>query len=235
DKYHSGCINITGNDINITDTMISVMTTGDGNAGDFSIQASSRCFLNDSSFYLDTFDRGDGGNIHIQSPLLIIENETKISARSNLPATSEAATGKSGNIHIEMQDGIFRNGVVISAETNSHSNGGSIDIKAGHSLLIESDDQHDVKPGVSTSANQHMYQRSGCAGNIYITTPELFLSGTGAVIESKTKTSGSGGNIYVNANLLELENAAKISSASTNIEKNAGNASHIFITSDKIT
>ncbi|ETR66274.1 MAG: hypothetical protein OMM_13016, partial [Candidatus Magnetoglobus multicellularis str. Araruama] len=235
DKYHSGCINIKGNDINITDTMISLMTKGDGNAGDLSIQASSRCFLHDSNFYLDTFDLGDGGNIHIQSPLLIVENETNISARSNLPATSDSPTGKSGNIHIEMQDGIFRNGVVISAETNSHSNGGSIDIKAQNSILIESNDQHDVKPGISTSANQHASQRSGSAGNIYIAAPKLFLSGIGAVIESKTETSGTGGNIYVNADLLELKNGASISSASTNTAKNAGNAGHIFITSDDIS
>jgi CHAT domain-containing protein len=233
-NYNAGTLTINAENIFIMNAQFFLATTGDGDAGDLIIQATSKSSLSNADFILDTFNKGDSGDIYIISPSLIIDNESNISVRSNIGGYG-TITGKSGNIYIDTQNGILRNGSIISAETNSHSDGGDIMISADESFCIQSSNYYYLKPGILTNAKEHNDPLSGIAGNIQIITKKLMLAGDGAFIESKTETTGTGGNINIEANSLNMENGATISAISTNDGQNAGNAGHISIVADTMS
>jgi filamentous hemagglutinin family protein len=233
-NYNAGTLTINAENIFIMNAQFFLATTGDGDAGDLIIQATSKSSLSNADFILDTFNKGDSGDIYIISPSLIIDNESNISVRSNIGGYG-TITGKSGNIYIDTQNGILRNGSIISAETNSHSDGGDIMISADESFCIQSSNYYYLKPGILTNAKEHNDPLSGIAGNIQIITKKLMLAGDGAFIESKTETTGTGGNINIEANSLNMENGATISAISTNDGQNAGDAGHISIVADTMS
>jgi filamentous hemagglutinin family protein len=232
---NAGSIDIETNFLDIDSSMIRSMSFGEGDAGLININVSNKCNIINAGLFSETFDKGKGGNIFISSPYLSITNDTKIYSRSSMNGIEIFPVGKPGNIIIKSKSFNMIDDVKISVESRSNSDGGDISIYATEIFTIQSD-RLEEQTGLFVSAKKNATQVDTCsAGNIFLFTPKLILSGKNVTIESKTETTGTGGNINIEANSLNMENGATISAISTNDGQNAGNAGHISIVADTMS
>ncbi|WP_186227592.1 two-partner secretion domain-containing protein [[Scytonema hofmanni] UTEX B 1581] len=141
-----GDIDIRGRSLTLTNgSQINSSTSGQGNAGNISIQVGDAIALTDSSqiaSFVGSGGEGIGGDIDIRARSLTLTNGSQIQASlfrrvGDIPG----GIGTGGSIKINASDfvnisgfdpvSLFQSGIFASAETGSTGSGGSIDITTG--------------------------------------------------------------------------------------------------------
>jgi len=188
---------------------ITASTSGQGNTGNINIQANDRITLNNDSQITSTVNRGaigDSQSIALQTPNLILRNNSAISA-----ATS--GHGNSGTIQILDSDRVRLNNSTISTQVNN----GAIATQPGN-INIQTD-------ALALSNHAQLTASTGGqgnAGNILVrTSGNISLSGSTIQTVSRRNSRGAGGNIEMYSEAIEL-NASSITARSRG-NGNAGN------------
>ena len=178
-----------------------------GDAGDVSVLARSRLSLaNGADIVSPAFGAGDGGQVFVQAPDVIIDGE----GRSRFTGVSTQAAfdaGDAGDVMVVAENLLhLRGGGVIGAETASIGAGGNLDIRAGR-LLIDG-----PSSGISTLAAAGW---SGDAGGIDVTVGSVMRLSAGARVTAETRSSGDGGSIAISAEVLQLDSGASLTSTAS--------------------
>ncbi|MBF0560021.1 MAG: filamentous hemagglutinin N-terminal domain-containing protein [Nitrospirae bacterium] len=239
----SGNISIETGKMFITDggSIEAGASSTSGDSGNISIKASdtisiSGCIVNGSSIYrsalsTDTWGRGNGGSISVETGKLSITDGGSIEAG--------AATGSSGNagdINIKAIDSISISGVsangsdvnrsFIGSNTFGKGKGGSISIDTG---VLSLTNGGAVEAGAASGS-------SGSAGDINIKAADsisiggYYSNGTDSIksssIYADTYGSGNAGSIIIDTSKMSLYDLGEIStSARAGSEGNGGNIS----------
>jgi filamentous hemagglutinin family protein len=142
---NAGNISITSNLLSLTNAVINSSTSGQGNAGDISLQVGDAIALSDSSLItanVQTGGSGTGGDIDIRGRSLTLTGGSQIQAGlfrqvDDIPG----GIGTGGSIKINATDFIdisgfnpvsqLQSGIFAPAETGSTGPGGSINITTG--------------------------------------------------------------------------------------------------------
>jgi large exoprotein involved in heme utilization and adhesion len=166
---------------------ISSDTRGIGNAGKPVIRASELIEIagegSSIAAKVDPSAIGDGGEIELETPLLIIRDGGKLTANSS-------GSGKAGNLAVIANTIELRDGGTISTQTLS-GQGGTIQLKIKDYLLMSRNSQ------ISTTAGTA--QLGGDGGNIKVDTQFVIATPRGNNDITANAYTGKGGNIQINA------------------------------------
>ncbi|NEZ60000.1 filamentous hemagglutinin N-terminal domain-containing protein [Adonisia turfae] len=225
---------------------IRASTSGSGNSGTITVNASSAVNLGEGVQNFEpiisvvTSDAGRAGNIIINTPDFTLSETARVTATATTTATNSEGGG-SITLNADQMDlagtvGIFAEtegqspggeltlqpyennpdldvtlapGAKISASTSGTGQGGSLRVLAPESVIISGPGQLAVET-----------IGPGQAGNIAITSQQLFLS-DGVTISASTRGSGKAGNITLTGQNITLNEGAQINS-NTNSSGAAG-------------
>lgn len=134
---------------------------------------------------------GNGGNITINTRLLSLGNQAKITAGTN-------GQGNAGAIAINAESLKIQDGGQLITSSSSRGNAGDIRINAYQSLIISGQDTGLFADTTSDS--------SGMGGNIYVFSP-LFQVFNHGLVSANNQGSGNGGNLTFQTNNLSLKQA----------------------------
>ncbi len=187
----AGKISITTGQLLVQDGgQIGASTFGAGNGGEIEIAASDRVEVSGLSGIFAAQARfqatGNGGNIAISTPRLLLLNGGQLSATT-------IGQGNSGNLTV-----IASESILISGKFSANSSA-SLEFPSG--LRTDS--------GLTSTAN--IVFTPGNAGNIRITTPSLVVQND-ASIGSTAFSVGKGGQIDIQADQLWVQQGGSISS-----------------------
>lgn len=191
-------------------------STGDGGSieivADDSIAVSGRGSAYPSAIFANTFGAGRGGFIHLDTPVLTVDNGAYVQAGTS-------GSGGGGFVRIDAGQVEVNGGGIISAATFASGAGGYVQIAATESLAVAG---HDGGGNASTISART--DGSGNGGQIRIQAAQLSVDG--AEIASSSSSSGIGGSIDVAVGkALTLRNGAKIESRGSG----TGDAGNILI------
>ena len=198
----------------VGDGEISVATSGEGDAGGFTIDVPNIA-VDEARLSASTSSSGSGGSIVLQTSQLRVTNNGAISASTsgtgaggNLTLSNdsrltlqgdgqltvgaeEATSGRAGTLQI-IAPTLTLEGVELSANSNSENGGGDIEIVVDSNILM-SDGSF-----INAASNN---PNAGDGGNITITLAEGFLIGTPAANNDiiANAIGGNGGNISITA------------------------------------
>ncbi|NEP58190.1 MAG: S-layer family protein, partial [Symploca sp. SIO2G7] len=157
-KGNSGGIDLTTSFLELTNgAEVSASTFGGGKAGNIFVRNAQSVSLDNNSSIstaVEPNSRGIGGDINIQTGSLTLENNSRISARSQAP-------GDAGNINLNVSETLTATDSDITTST-TQSAGGQIDITA-KDIRLRGDS--DITTSVFSGADN--------GGNITITTDSL--------------------------------------------------------------
>jgi len=233
-KGDGGNMEITTGELLVKDgaqVNLSNLGLGEGKGGNLIINASqsvqwsgtSADGKSPSALGASTLGKGDGGNIEITTPVLLVKDGAGMDV-------STVGQGKGGNLIINAPQGVQLSGTsadgkiatALGASTFGKGDGGNVQITTGELLVkdgaaINLSTAGEGKGGsliinapqgvqlIGTSADGQFRSalasgsvRKGDGGNIEITTSELRVS-DGAVVTVSTENQGKGGNLIVNA------------------------------------
>ena len=238
---NAGNISIQARQINIFDGgTIASSAFSSGNGGNIILNVSELIRLNGvesrtllpssisatstSSTFFEALRNGDGGQININSPKIIVENGGRI-------ATSTFGRGNAGNIIINAES-IEINGSFFNVLPSTINTGGTILPEVTRNLLglpdLPSGDAGTLNINVSQlkindGATVEVFNAGeGNAGTLNLNSARLHLSNKAQI--TSTSSSGRGGNIGIDSNLIFLEDSLISSSASgNNLTSNGGN------------
>ena len=252
-----------GGDININTGLLTVSkgaflnanTSGEGNSGDITINASKAVSLDGQGTGFFTNVRtsktlGNGGNIDITTSFLTISNQASLNA-------STSGQGNAGNININAKDSILIEGQegnsfntnILTDALNSSGNAGDINLitgsltlKNGASLLADANNQSSAG-NITIKANDKVSLADGSfilidtgayGGSLTIDTKSLAItSGSniqGGINSNSGSTEAQAGDIMINASE-NITFDGQISGIYTSIaETGVGNTGNIDIT-----
>jgi large exoprotein involved in heme utilization and adhesion len=255
-----------GNDIIINASSLSLSnqtqlvtsTSGDGNAGNITVNATDSISLSDGSgWQAATFGEGNGGNIEISTANLSLTDGSTIIGttfgQGDAGAVNINATGDI-NIDGENSEGLSSSvdsrvgidtegnaaegnagGISISTNNLTLTNGGTVNASTfgqGNAGLVKIDADNILVDGagvVSGVAETGV----GDAGGIEITTGELALT-NGGVVDGRTLGQGDAGELKIQADeSISLSNSSRITS--TVGTGAVGNGGNINISANNLT
>jgi filamentous hemagglutinin family protein len=207
-------IKITTGSLKITNrAQLSSSTEGNGNAGNINIDAQNEISLSNSiliSEVTEGLGMGDGGDITIETGSLLLQNGSALLADTE-------NIGNAGDITIEARENVVLEGKGPAAQSGSLEDvpnqitatiddfvgavGEAGDINISTPFLLVTDEGF-IR--VSTFAQ-------GDAGNIKISSDNIFIDNFGSIESDVRNANGIGGEIFLNTNSLTLENGASIS------------------------
>jgi filamentous hemagglutinin family protein len=153
---------------------------------------------------------GNGGNITINTRLLSLANQAKITAGTN-------GQGNAGAIAINAESLKILDGGQLITSSSSGGNAGDMRINARQSLIVSG---KNTGLFADTTSNS-----SGMSGNIYVFSPSFQVLNNG-LISANNQGYGNGGNLTFQANNLTLKQA------NITAETNRGRGGNINISSD---
>ena len=178
-------------------------STGPGASGEVIVQgpaSPAQSILIDglgSGIFTDTHSTGAGGDIHLSSNSVTLQNGGTLSATTS--GTSPSAIG--GSISVNATDGVtMTNGGLITASSTGPGNAGNIFINAGQQLQMN-----------GSSITTEAAQASG--GNINIQAVDQVRLVNSTISTSVLGGTGSGGNITIDPNSVILQNSQVIAKA----------------------
>jgi len=212
--------------------MINTSTDGQGVGGIVDIDISETAiFDNQATIQVVTSSKqafaGDGGNLSLKAKNLILNNGSTINSTS-------FGHGQAGEIHLDVTEEILLIDSSITGEVSLDSNGGNgnfVEIKAKRITLLNDSkisttsasigDAGDIfidtdllaLSGQSRIISKTTNAIGGNAGKIEINTQNLYINGPEAMISTSSNGSGMGGSIIVNAEQIDLQHG-KITSES---------------------
>ncbi|MCC5610700.1 filamentous hemagglutinin N-terminal domain-containing protein [Nostoc sp. CHAB 5834] len=233
---NGGNITIDSGSFSLGDrAQLSASTSGQGNAGNVTMQAQDAVSLADNAAILSTVSAGGvgkGGNIDILAATLSLKDGAQLlTATREASATAPAGQGDAGNVNVNVTDavdiageknGLF-SGISSSVETGTVGNGGNITIDSGSFSLGDR-----ALLTASTS-------RQGNAGNVTVQARDAVSLADNAVILSTVGAGGvgKGGNININAATLSLIDGAQLqtltSEASATAPAGQGDAGNVNV------
>jgi filamentous hemagglutinin family protein len=198
---------------------ISADTRGIGNAGKPVIRASESIEIvgqgSSIAAKVDPDAIGDGGQIEIDTPRLIIRDRGRLTANSS-------GAGKAGNLTVNAKTIELRDGGTISTQTLS-GQGGTILLKPTDYLLMSGNSQ------ISTTAGTA--QQGGDGGNVTIETKFVIATPRENNDITANAFTGKGGRIQINAqSILGLQSRSQ-----TTLDTNDITASSQFGSSGTVT
>ncbi|MDZ8067587.1 MAG: filamentous hemagglutinin N-terminal domain-containing protein [Nostoc sp. DedQUE08] len=175
----------------------------DAQAGDIMLSAKGALTVKNSFVYNAVFDRGNGGDLLVDTGKLIIQD--------GIVATATTSSGSAGNLvvkasnSIELTGSSSSNGTIdINVPINSADNSSNFPVPIGlfsasldvKNLLAQN--LRNAPPYLKNFIISSLPTASGNAGNLTIETGRLIVS-NGAVISAGSTTPGRAGNLFVNA------------------------------------
>jgi filamentous hemagglutinin family protein len=121
----------------------------------------------------------------------------------------EDSAGNGGILDLEAGRLIIENGAVISSSTSGNAKGGDIKIKVGDTILI-SGDSADIKlssPGEIQLVYRNKFNK---------TEPDYSISGIYAKSSGSTDRSGEAGQIFISTPILKLSNGGMVNTSTQN-------------------
>ncbi len=259
-KGTGGDVEISAENLFITESSMSAGTFGEGNAGDIRVDVRDKLILDMDAAVIDYADStsvGRGGDLTVVAGSLMLKNGAVIS-------TNFSGIGRGGNIKIDVRNAVSLDGSSSRGGSGLYSNSqpgaigdvGSITVLAD-SLLLRGGAQitaatfaqgragnvnittrdNVVLEGVGRSGRSSSIFSSvqlegiGDGRDITITTPSLIVK-EGATISGSTRGQGNGGNIVVNSKTFEALSGGQLI---TNTLK-ASNAGDIILNvSDRVS
>ena len=169
-----------------------VASEGDlGNAGDISINTSNLILTNGGLVNASTFGTGNGGSVNITATdTIAIDGETSVAFPSGVG--SQGNIGDSGDIDISTSNLILTNGGAVNNGAFGTGNGGSVNITATDTIIIDGETSDTLPSGVSSQGN------IGDAGDVTIKTSDLILT-NGGQLSAITFGTGNGGSVNITA------------------------------------
>ncbi len=247
----AGDIQITTKSLSVSNfAQISAGTSGQGNAGNITINASDKVTFSDlgsanSTGVSDSV--GDGGDIRIKAGDLLLKNGGSL-------LTFNGRAGNSGNIFLDVRDTITFEGVAINGIESGaltfaeNGNAGNIEVKTSSLFLTDgssmvstlrreenSDNFSAGKIAINasdtikidgefTGLRTELASGKGKGGEIEITTKSLSIT-NGGILYAITSGEGNAGNININASdtVTFDEGSLAFTSVNTNAIGNGGN------------
>jgi filamentous hemagglutinin family protein len=224
---------------------ISTITFGKGQGGDLTIQASDSVVIKgylpsfeDGAFYIfssglfveaDRGSSGNGGNLTLTTPRLLLQDGGRVSA-----SAYGTSTGNAGTLDISAQDvivdGVVANelgalsGIEAAAQDGALGNAGSLRLNTTRLQLING--------GQITVSNMGM----GQAGNLVLNARSIDIQGMSADglipsrIQAISESSLPAGSIAINAERITLRNHGTISVSSVG----TGDAGNLTVNANQV-
>ncbi len=249
---NAGNISIKADSLSLTnDAKLSSRTSGQGDGGEISIQASGAVELDGNSVMFNDVAEGEVGNaglISIKADSLSLTNGAALSSRTSgqgdggeisiqasgaveldgnsvmFNDVAEGGVGNAGLISIKADSLSLINGAILSSGTSGQGDGGEISIQASGAVELD---------GNSVMFNDVAEGEVGNAGLISIKADSLSLT-NGAALSSRTSGQGDGGEISIQASgAVELDgNSVMFNDVA---EGGVGNAGLISIKADSLS
>ena len=200
-----------------------------GAAGAIFISAIDEISMKNSGTALDrpgisssNFGDGNAGSITINTGKLTLNDAV-------IDTLALGGKGSAGTITVNVNELVLQNGGSMASDVgeNASGRGGSIEINASQSVLIqgESPTLTGFNSGISTGT-----LGAGPGGRIALNTPNLSIDG-GTITASTAIGSGDAGSITIQAGELSLTRHGNIQVATFG----SGHGGHLQVTADKIT
>lgn len=224
DAGAGGDILIHAPSIKITDSTLSTVTVGPGNAGSISLRANTLQLLSvdpedlkSTEISATTSGPGHGGNISI---LGITGSGSRVqdvtlsglsSLRSETLNGRGTGTGTAGNISLDARRlSLTENSIITTASRDSdpsHTNSGN----AGNITFNTTESIHISQSLVTSDVSE---ASTGNGGHIVITTPSLLVE-DGGLISTSTTSSGNAGTVTINSRHMTLADGGRATSTSS--------------------
>ncbi|NEO41685.1 MAG: S-layer family protein [Moorea sp. SIOASIH] len=194
-------------------------TQGTGKAGDVSITTGQLILSDGAVVSAGTSGEGDGGDLTVDASSKVQLIGTSASGRiPSLLFTQTQGTGKAGDVSITTGQLLVKDGAVVSASTLGEGDGGNLTVNADSKVqLIGTSASGRIPSGLFTQANRGA---TGNAGDVSITTGQLMVA-DGAVVNARsTQQDSSAGTVDINANSIFLNNNGRITAETAGEEGN---------------
>ncbi len=200
---------------------ILVQTFGEGNAGDLTVTTDRLTVSGGSFLSASTLGAGEGGNLNVTARAIELLGTTSRGMPSGLQSQSARdAMGNAGNLVVQTETLRLENGANITVN-GEIGDGGDARITATESIVVRGEEPGGMMPSAIVAQTDGV----GRAGNVTISTPELFLS-EGGVISATTRGSGEGGRLNIEVDRLQIATGGRIATESLS----SGNGGQIDIT-----
>ncbi|NJM72571.1 MAG: filamentous hemagglutinin N-terminal domain-containing protein, partial [Scytonema sp. RU_4_4] len=218
---NGGNISISSGSFSLSDdARLRASTSGEGNAGSVSVQASDSVELANGDIFstVQAGAVGNGGNININAASVSLKESAQLTA-------STFGQGNAGSVSIQASDSVelVDANIFSTVGAGAVGNGGNININAASVSLKEG---AQLITGVYGASSTQQAGR-GDAGNVTIDVKEsVTITGVGSAIFSDVETGvvGNGGNITISSGSFSLTDGGRLV-ASTSGQGDAGNVS----------
>jgi filamentous hemagglutinin family protein len=208
-----GLVEVVGASLSSPNSVSSIFTgtLGSGDAGDIMITSQDFSVRNGAQVNTGTTAAGKGGNLTVNANGNVEVFGASVNGLVNSRISTSAnrgLTGNAGDLTINAQNVLARDSGQVTAVTGGQGKGGNLTVNTlGKLELIGSSAKGILPTTFSTSA---LIGSSGNAGDMTITSQDLFVR-DGAEISASTSGEGKAGNLTINAS-----NLVKLSGASVN-------------------
>ncbi|NEO36252.1 MAG: filamentous hemagglutinin N-terminal domain-containing protein [Moorea sp. SIOASIH] len=209
-KGKAGDLSIPTGKLIVSDgARVSTDTSGEGDGGNLTVNASSTVQIIGTSvdglpvsdLSAETFGKGNGGDLSITTGELIVKDGARVSA-------STAGVGDGGDVSITTGQLIVKDGAQVLAVTVGEGDGGKLTVDASESVqLIGTDADGSVSSGLLAETFG-----KGNGGDLSITTGQLIVK-DGAVVSASTAGVGDGGDVKITTGELIVSDRAQVSAA----------------------
>ncbi|NEO80240.1 S-layer family protein [Moorena sp. SIO4G3] len=209
-KGKAGDLSIPTGKLIVSDgARVSTDTSGEGDGGNLTVNASSTVQIIGTSvdglpvsdLSAETFGKGNGGDLSITTGELIVKDGARVSA-------STAGVGDGGDVSITTGQLIVKDGAEVLAVTVGEGDGGKLTVDASESVqLIGTDADGSVSSGLLAEAFG-----KGNGGDLSITTEQLMVK-DGAVVSASTAGVGDGGDVKITTGELIVSDGAQVNAA----------------------
>ncbi|MGD1806654.1 filamentous hemagglutinin N-terminal domain-containing protein [Dapis sp. BLCC M126] len=220
---------------------VSVITEGDGQAGNLTINATDNITLSgvssitgNSSAITAGSESGatqPGGNLNITTPTLNLSNGAVVTARSR-------SNSDGGNIMLNVNNLNLTSGAQILTSSFNDGNAGTISINSDSAITLSGSDvnfnqrlanfgEENIDTDGAETAITSRSRGNGNAGSVTINTPNLKVENQ-SIITVGSSGSGVAGSLFINAPSLQLNNGT------LSAETAAGDQGNITIQASEI-
>jgi filamentous hemagglutinin family protein len=225
---NGGNVEITTPVLMVTDGgIVSVSTSGEGKGGNLIVDASKLVQVMGSSvdgqlvssLIAVTSNQGDGGNVEITTPVLMVTDGGGVSVGT-------LGGGKGGNLIVDASKlvqvmGTSANSGIpsrLDASTSGTGDGGNVEFTTSRLLVTDS-----ARVSASTTGE-------GKGGNVIVNAlEEVQLSGTGGLFVNAT-TNSTAGNLTVETGEMSVKDGAQVT-----VSSRQGQAGNLSITANTLT